>query len=145
MGTQKTKGIGQIAIQGGLKMFLSQGIKLVVQIASIVVLARLVTPEDFGLVAFLTSIFAFVGLFSEFGLTMAIVQKEQIQDKDLNTLFRISAGIGALLFICIGVEGLLTSWISWDARYQWNFGIFAAIFLCKSLSTVPTGLIRRRT
>lgn len=144
MGTQKTKGIGQIALQGGLKMLLSQGVKLVVQIASIVVLARLVTPEDFGLVAFLTSIFAFVGLFSEFGLTMAIVQKEQIQEKDLNALFRISAGIGMLLLLCIGVAGLLTSWISGDARYQWIFGIFAVMFFCKSLSTVPQGLIRRR-
>jgi PST family polysaccharide transporter len=144
MGTHTTKGIGQIALQGGLKMFLSQGVKLVVQIASIVVLSRLVTPEDFGLVAFLTSIFAFVGLFSEFGLTMAIVQKEQVQEKDLNTLFRISAGIGMLLLLCIGVAGLLTSWISGDARYQWIFGIFAVMFFFKSLSTVPQGLIRRR-
>ena len=144
MGTPETKGIGQIALQGGLKMFLSQGVKLVVQIASIVILARLVTPEDFGLVAFLTSIFAFVGLFSEFGLTMAIVQKEQIQEKDLNTLFRISAGIGMLLLLCIGVAGLLTSWISGDARYQWIFGIFATMSFFKSMSTVPQGLIRRR-
>lgn len=144
MGTHKTKGIGQIALQGGLKMLLSQGVKLFVQIASIVVLARLVTPEDFGLVAFLTSIFAFVGLFSEFGLTMAIVQREQIQEKDLNTLFRISAGIGIFLLLCIGVSGLLTSWISGDGRYQWIFGIFAAMFFLKSLSTVPQGLIRRR-
>jgi len=144
MGTHTTKGIGQIALQGGLKMLLSQGVKLVVQIASIVVLARLVTPEDFGLVAFLTSIFAFVGLFSEFGLTMAIVQKEQIQEKDLNTLFRISAGIGMLLLLCIGVAGLLASWMSGDARYQWIFGIFAVMFFSKSLSTVPQGLIRRR-
>jgi O-antigen/teichoic acid export membrane protein len=142
--THKTKGIGQIALQGGLKMLLSQSVKLFVQIASIVVLARLVTPEDFGLVAFLTSIFAFVGLFSEFGLTMAIVQREQIEEKDLNTLFRISAGIGILLLLCIGVAGLLTSWISGDARYQWIFGIFAAMFFLKSLSTVPQGLIRRR-
>ena len=144
METHKTKGIGQIALQGGLKMLLSQSVKLFVQIASIVVLARLVTPEDFGLVAFLTSIFAFVGLFSEFGLTMAIVQREQIEEKDLNTLFRISAGIGILLLLCIGVAGLLTSWISGDARYQWIFGIFAAMFFLKSLSTVPQGLIRRR-
>jgi PST family polysaccharide transporter len=144
MVTHTTKGIGRIALQGGLKMLLSQGVKLVVQIASIVVLARLVTPEDFGLVAFLTSIFAFVGLFSEFGLTMAIVQKEQIQEKDLNTLFRISAGIGMLLLLCIGVAGLLTSWISGDIRYQWIFGIFAIMFFFKSLSTVPQGLIRRR-
>ena len=144
MGTHTTKGIGQIAIKGGLKMFVSQGVKLVVQVASIVVLARLVTPEDFGLVAFLTSIFAFVGLFAEFGLTMAIVQKEQIQEKDLNTLFRISAGIAMLLLLCIGVAGLLTSWISGDIRYQWIFGIFAVMFFFKSLSTVPQGLIRRR-
>jgi len=144
MGTHTTKGIGQIALQGGLKMFLSQGVKLVVQIASIIVLARLVTPEDFGLVAFLTSIFAFIGLLSEFGLTMAIVQKEQIQEKDLNTLFRISAGIGMILLLCIGVAGLLTSQISGDARYQWIFGIFATMFFFKSLSTVPQGLIRRR-
>jgi O-antigen/teichoic acid export membrane protein len=144
MAEHETKGIGQIALQGGLKMFLSQGVKLVVQIASIVVLARLVTPEDFGLVAFLTSIFAFVGLFSEFGLTMAIVQKEQIQEKDLNTLFRISASIGMLLLLCIGVAGLVTAWISGDARYQWIFVIFAVMFFFKSLSTVPQGLIRRR-
>ena len=140
----ETRGIGQIALQGGLKMFLSQGVRLVVQIASIVVLARMVTPEDFGLVAFLTSIFAFVGLFSEFGLTMAIVQKETIQENDLNTLFCISAGIGMVLLLCIGVAGLLTSWISGDARYQWILGIFAVMFFLKSLSTEPTGLIQGR-
>ena len=144
METHTTKGIGKIALQGGLKMLVSQGVKLFVQIASIVVLARLVTPEDFGLVAFLTSIFAFVGLFSEFGLTMAIVQKEQIQEKDLNTLFRISASIGMLLLLCIGVAGLVTAWISGDARYKWIFGIIAVMFFFKSLSTVPQGLIRRR-
>jgi len=139
-----TKGIGQIALQGGLKMFLSQGVRLVVQIGSVVVLARLVTPEDFGLVAFLASIFAFVGLFSEFGLTMAIVQKEQIREEDLNTLFRISAGIGVILLAAIAGAGLLIAWISGDGRYQWIFGIFAVMFFFKSLSTVPQGLIRRR-
>ena len=140
----ETRGIGQIALQGGLKMFLSQAVRLVVQIGSVVVLARLVTPEDFGLVAFLTSIFAFVGLFSEFGLTMAIVQKEQIREEDLNTLFRISAGIGVILLAAIAGAGLLIAWISGDGRYQWIFGIFAVMFFSKSLSTVPQGLIRRR-
>ena len=75
---------------------------------------------------------------------MAIVQKEQIREEDLNTLFRISAGIGMLLLTCIGAAGLLTSWISGDSRYQWIFGIFAVMFFFKSLSTVPQGLTRRR-
>jgi len=137
-------GLGQIALRGGMQMFAAQGIKFIAQISSVIILARLVSPGDFGLVAFLGSIFVFVNLFSDFGLTFAIVQKPEIREEDLNTLFRLNLLMAIIFSAGIGGVGILATELSGNSTYLWVIGIFAAIFFLKSLMTVPQGLLRRR-
>ena len=53
-------------------------------------MARLLLPEDFGLVAIVTTCLAFVGLIQDLGLNQAVIQRERISHAQLSALYWIS-------------------------------------------------------
>ena len=59
-------------------------------------LARLLTPHDFGLLGMLTILTGFAAIFSELGLSAALVQREQIEQRHLSTAFWLNLTTGAL-------------------------------------------------
>ena len=75
---------GSVALRGGLLTGIAQGIKIGLQFLSVIVLARLLVPEDFGLVAAVGPIVAFVALFQNLGLQQAVVQRKEISQRQLN-------------------------------------------------------------
>lgn len=66
------------------------------------VLARLISPDDFGIVAVATVIIAFFNLFTDMGISPAIVQNKTLTEKDLSEIFSFTlwmgAGLAALFF-----------------------------------------------
>lgn len=60
-----------------------QGVNFVITI----ILARLLTPTDFGLVGMVNVFIAFLGFFSELGLITALVSRDKVDELDLNTAF----------------------------------------------------------
>jgi len=68
----------------------AQALKLVLQFVSVIVLSRLLSPEDFGLVAMSAPVLAFMGLFQDLGLTQATVQRPQITHAEVNFLFWVN-------------------------------------------------------
>ena len=67
-----------------------------------IVAARLLKPEDFGLVAMVTSFTAVLDLFSTAGLSSASVQKSSITNEQISTLFWINILLGAMLgILCV--------------------------------------------
>jgi PST family polysaccharide transporter len=92
------------AIQGGGSMLISRTTNFAIQFVSTVILARLLTPEDFGLVTMVT---AFSLLFFNVGLngfSEAIIQKERVTRPQVSTLFwiglAISTGLAILFSVC---------------------------------------------
>lgn len=67
-------------------------------------LARLIEPEDFGVVAIATVIISFFGIFSDLGIAPAIIQNKELSTKDLNNIFTFTLwlgfGISVLFFFC---------------------------------------------
>ena len=51
------------------------------------ILARLITPEEFGIVAVVTVIITFFGIFSDFGIGPAIIQNKELRQDDLTHIF----------------------------------------------------------
>ncbi|MDR1998764.1 MAG: lipopolysaccharide biosynthesis protein [Frankiaceae bacterium] len=80
----------------------SQGIRLVFQIATLSVLARFLTPADFGLVASVTALAGVAGLLRDFGLSSAAVQAKTLTNEERTNLFwaNLSLGIGCAAVIC---------------------------------------------
>jgi len=58
------------------------------------VLARLLAPKDFGLVGMVTAFTGVLGLFRDFGLSSAAIQRDIVTDEQLSTLFWINILVG---------------------------------------------------
>ncbi|WP_158705089.1 MOP flippase family protein [Salinibacter altiplanensis] len=71
--------------------------KQVSQLVFIVILARLLSPREFGLVGMVLIITGFAKLFSSLGLGAALVQKQGIKEKHRSSVFWLNAGAGGLL------------------------------------------------
>ncbi len=69
------KNLKHKVIRGGVAKAFSQGASLVLRMASLMVLARLLAPKDFGLVGMVTAFTGVLNLFRDFGLSSATVHR----------------------------------------------------------------------
>ena len=74
----------------------TQGISFVVS----VVLARLLDPSDYGVLTMLTVFIAVSQVFVQSGLNTALIQKKDVDETDLSSVFYVSLGIAAVLYGC---------------------------------------------
>ena len=70
--------IGGRTARGGLVTFVSHGLKFAVSILATAVLARLLTPKDYGLIGMVAVVTGFVSMFKDLGLSLATVQTTEI-------------------------------------------------------------------
>lgn len=83
--------------RGAATTALAQVARLGLQLISIILLARLLTPEDYGVLA-LAMVFVGLGeLLREFGLSSATVQAKEVSDDQQSNLFWLNVGVGASL------------------------------------------------
>lgn len=109
--------LGRSVGRGALMTGGAQGVRLGCQFASVIVLSRLLAPEDFGIVAMAAPVMGFVGLFQDLGLTQATVQKKNITHAEVNALFWINMAVSALL------AGLLVLAAPLAARFYGEPGV----------------------
>ena len=83
-------------MRGGALTIMSQGVKVVVQFATIVALARLLVPEDFGRFAMVVAFIIVLELFKDLGLSTATVQRQNITHRQVSTLFWLNAGLAVV-------------------------------------------------
>src|ERR1700747_1531767 len=86
-------------IRGGLVRLIAQGANFFLRLGSLMVLARLLGPKDFGLVGMVTAFTGVLTLFRDFGLSAVAGQRKSVTAEQLSTLFWINILIGALLGI----------------------------------------------
>src|SRR5206468_2493229 len=85
----------------------AQAAKFALSLASIVILARLLTPRDFGLVAMVTTVTGFLLVFKDAGLSIATVQRESITHAQVSNLFWINVGISFLCTLVVAASAPL--------------------------------------
>src|SRR6201981_392729 len=91
---RESKDLGRVALRGGVVSVAMQYGNGALQIVAAIILARLLAPEDFGLVAIVTVLTSFAPLLIDFGLGDATTQKSRITQGQVSSLFWISSGIG---------------------------------------------------
>src|SRR3984893_3071591 len=77
-------------ISSGAVTMSSQGAKFLLNLVSTMILARLLTPRDFGLVAMVMTVTSFLRVFKDAGLSIATVQREKITHAQVSNLFWIN-------------------------------------------------------
>jgi O-antigen/teichoic acid export membrane protein len=91
------EGLGSRTARGAFVTLSGQLMQVVLQLASVVILARLLTPHDYGLYATVLVIVGVGEIFREFGLSSAAIQAAMLTRFQRDNLFWVNSGIGAAL------------------------------------------------
>lgn len=131
------------AVRGGGITILSGAAGLSAQIVGTVVLARLLSPSDFGLIAMVTTFSLLFVNFGWNGFTEAVIQRETINRFLVSNLFWINAGAGALLTIGFASAGSLLAKFYGDARIAHVSVAMSITILVQALSVQHLALLKR--
>lgn len=134
----KRRSVRGAAVTGG-----AQVMKLIIRLGGTAILARLLSPADYGMVAMTTVITGFVGMFTDAGLASATVQRPQISHGEVSTLFWINAILGLVL---AGVVASISPAVAWFYDTPQLTPVCAAIaltFLFAGLTVQHQALLRR--
>lgn len=93
--------VGTVAVRGGLVTVGGQAGRVLVQLVSVVVLSRLLSPGDFGLVAMVTALVGLAALLGDFGLSLAAIQATEATHQQRTNLFWLNAAIGAVTSLVV--------------------------------------------
>jgi PST family polysaccharide transporter len=98
------------AARGGRWLLIGRAARAPVELISLMVLARVLAPADFGKVGMVTSFTAFAALFRDLGLSTVTIQRPDLDEDDKAVLFWSSLGVGALL---TGATAAMAPAVAW--------------------------------
>jgi lipopolysaccharide exporter len=93
--SRSTSDLTRQTVSGLQWTYLGTGVSVVLQFGMTAVLARLLNPAAFGLVALASLFLRFVNYFARAGVTQALVQKASLSTLDIRAGFTLSSGLGA--------------------------------------------------
>ena len=143
LATGPAAGLRRAAVRGAGATVLAAGISFAVQLGAMVVLARLLTPVDFGVVAMVTTFSLLLEAFGMAGFTEAVLQREDVTHGLASNLFWINVA-GAMLLAAglAGAGGLLAGFYH-DPLVRGVAEAMAGVIVINSLATVPLALLQR--
>lgn len=123
-------------------------LRVIGQIAFII-LARILTPAEFGIFTIISFIINFFGFFSDVGLAAALIQKKgEVTTEDLRTTFTIQQIlVGTLVVLIIITAPFIINTIykdSLQSEHTFLIQILAVSLLLASLKTIPSILLERK-
>jgi len=111
--------------------------------ASTVIVARLLTPADYGLVAMAVTFFGFVTMINEFGLGTAVITKRDLGDQQIAQLNSLAVIFGVVGFIVSCAMALPLSQFFGTSDLCWVVVVMGIGFLITGFRTVPAALIEK--
>lgn len=85
----------------------AQAVRILGQVATLVILARILPPAAFGLLAMVASLSLVLDLLKELGLSSATIQRNDITQAQVSALFWINAAAGTLLAVALALAAPL--------------------------------------
>jgi O-antigen/teichoic acid export membrane protein len=133
----------QKSVVGGFAAVAAQAAKFVLQTTTTIVLARLLTPQDFGLQGMVVAFTGFLALFRDAGLGAATVQRAEVSQEQISTLFWVNSAVGVLLAaICAGLAPVMVSFYH-EPRLYWVAIVSAGGFIFSGLAAQHQALLQR--
>ncbi|MFB3431673.1 MAG: lipopolysaccharide biosynthesis protein [Phycisphaerales bacterium] len=132
------------SVRGGAVTLTAQVIKFVLQMGSTMVLARLLLPSDFGLIAMVTAIIGFVAMFKDAGLSMATVQRKDVTHEQVSTLFWINVSLSAAVMLLVAALAPAIAAFYSEPRLVWVTLALAGTMLFGGFTVQHQALLRRQ-
>jgi O-antigen/teichoic acid export membrane protein len=131
------------AIRGGSAKVLAQAANFTLRVGSLMILARLLDPKDFGLVGMVTAITGVLGLFRDFGLSSATIQRVEVTNAQVSTLFWINVVVGAGLCCLLSAVSPLVARFYHEPRLVWVTIALSSGFLFNAVGIQHSARLQR--
>jgi O-antigen/teichoic acid export membrane protein len=133
----------QKAVSGVKWSGFSMGAVTALQFITVAVLARLLSPSDFGLMGMIMVVVGFAQAFADMGLSNAVIYRQDVTDKHLFSFFWLNICIGIIIFLFILTLRPIISGYFQEELLN-DYLIYSAfIFLITPLGQIFTTLLRK--
>jgi polysaccharide transporter, PST family len=126
-------------VTGGAQIY-----RTVISFVASIMLARLLTPEDYGLVAIASSCMALVPVIQDLSLNQATVQRQAISLRQIDALFWISAGSGLVFAIMLMLLAPGVAWLFENEQLTSLIAAFAATIAVNGFQSQQIALMNRQ-
>jgi O-antigen/teichoic acid export membrane protein len=110
---------------------------------STIIVARILLPDDYGLMTMATFLTGYAQLFSQLGLGYSIMQRVHVTNEEVNSVFWFSTII-SIIFAIIGFcLAYPTAYIFHDLRLIPITQVISVLFIINGLQIVPLNLLRK--
>lgn len=133
--SKTVKAVGHLGLGGALGK--------VISLASTLLMARLLTPADYGLMAMAMVVVGFVGFFNEVGIGAAIVQKTDLTEPEVNGCFLISVLASIVLCAVTALASPLVASFFGNQRLAPMVAVLSTAFVFGAFGTVPLAFLRK--
>ncbi len=131
------------SVRSGAITVVAQGLRFVLQTGAIMVLARLLSEDDYGVQAMVLAVTGVCNLFKDGGLSMATVQRERITHEQTSTLFWVNAAIGLALTLAVASIAPVLAWYNSEPRVVWAVVLASTGFFFSGLGVQHAALLQR--
>lgn len=130
-------------VRGGFARISSQAVVFSLRIVSLMILARLLNPKDFGLVGMVTAVTGVLSLFKDAGLSMVSVQRASISEEQISTLFWVNIFVGTILCLLSFVAAPILVDFYNEPRLFWVTVALGFGFLFNAIGVQHGALLQR--
>lgn len=108
-----------------------------------IILARLLTPADFGVISIAVVSLTWIGIIGDAGIGAAVIQKVDLSADDLNTAYWVTGGLGLVSAMCLVLASPLISSFYSNAQLLPILYVYSSSLILGGLNVVPASLLRR--
>ncbi|MDD9207709.1 lipopolysaccharide biosynthesis protein [Georgenia sp. 10Sc9-8] len=127
--------LSDAAARGAGVTLATQAVRIALQFGSMVVLARLLSPEDFGLIAMVTAVIGIADLIRDFGLSSAAIQAKTLTVPERDNLFWLNSGLGLVCGLIAVAASPLIVGLYGEPRLAAIVPALATVFFVSGLNT----------
>jgi lipopolysaccharide exporter len=131
------------ALIGSFTLTFSKLSERLLGLISTLVLARLIVPDDFGIIAISLLVLGFFGVFSNTGSISYIIQKESVDDDDLNTAWTIDILVKNIVFVLLLISAPFAADFYDDERLSSVISVLGLMLVISSFGNPAFMLLRR--
>jgi O-antigen/teichoic acid export membrane protein len=136
--------LGNRAARGVLVALGGQGLRIGVQVLSVVLLSRLLGPTDYGLLAMVMAVIGVADVFRDLGLSTAAIQARTLSAQQRSNLFWVNTGTGLLLTVLAVVAAPLVEALYGRPELEAMTQALAVVFFLNGLATQYRADLTRR-
>jgi O-antigen/teichoic acid export membrane protein len=131
-------------LRGGLSKVCAQATVFTIRIGSVMVLARILSPGDFGIVGMVTALTGVLALLRDFGLSAATVQRVEVTHEQTSTLFWLNILLGVVLTVAVAAMAPFIAAFYREPRLFWVTIVVSTGFLFNAAGVQHSALLQRQ-